>query len=253
MTRRGRNIRQIERYVTILQPLLERATSGVINMQELPTPESDPPMNPKALALTKHADNVKAASILEPIFHDMILSDTASPPYILWQVLAIAGARYGDPRALKMWEAGETEEARLFYKLYKKALSYVVDRLEENHPGEEIHVATNPRDEPVDSVRKDSMRELRWKTEDSYRKLAAEIDRIVEEEQCTVAAAIGLFRDRLERNKQPDVCERKIRMARAFVKRETEIRQIMKEKSCSVEAAMDLYELRLEWNKRGVS
>lgn len=196
MSRRQRNIHAIERYCTILQPLLERATSGVINLEELRRPGSDPPMNPKALALAKHSDNVKAASILEPIFHDMILSATASPPYILWQVLAIAGARHGDPRALKIWEAGETEQAQLFYKLYKKALSYVADRLEENHPGEEIHVATNPRDEPVDSVRKDSMREVRWTTEDSYRMLAREVERVMEVEGCGVDAAKGLVSQR---------------------------------------------------------
>lgn len=197
---RKHNIHQIHRYVTILQPLLERATSGIINMQELPTPESDPPMNPKALALARHPTNVKAANRIEPIFREMILSETSSKEYILWQVLAIAGARYGDPRALKTWEAGETEQAQLFYKLYKKALSHVADKLEENHPGEKINVSTNPRDEPVESIRKDSMREVRWQTEDSYRMLAQEVERVMEEEKCGVNAAKGLVSQRDSRH-----------------------------------------------------
>lgn len=194
---RKHNIHQVHRYVTLLQPLLERATSGIINMQELPTPESDPPMNSKALALARHPTNVKAANRIEPIFRDMILSETSSKEYILWQVLAIAGARHGDPRALKTWEAGETEQAQLFYKLYKKALSYVADRLEENHPGEKINVATNPRDEPVESKAHEDERVAVLTVHDSYRRIAAEVHRLEAEEVITREAAITLISKRM--------------------------------------------------------
>lgn len=171
MGKRQRNIHAIERYVTLLQPILERATAGRINLEQVRKPESDPPMNQKALDLIKHPDNADATSTLEPIFHEMILSDTCSREYILWLVLAIAGARHGDPSAVKQWQAGETEQDQLFAVLFEQALSYVADELERKYPGKEICVTLNPKDEPMASKKAAAYHDRKLDTNDALRRL----------------------------------------------------------------------------------
>ena len=194
MSRRSSNVQAIERYVCVLQPKLELQTGGMINLEALDRPESNPPMTDDALTLI--IKNRHAASKLEPIFEDMGLNFSNDEPFFLLVVLNLAGRRNGDPGAVRRWRAGETENDRLLLKAYERALNYVADELERRHPGIELRVYTDPKDEPVESKRADSERERRWGTEHSYRLIAEEVERVMKEESCGLEAAKGLVAQR---------------------------------------------------------
>lgn len=221
MGRLKRNKQAIERYVTILQPKLERQTGGMINLEELDKPESSPPCTDNALDLMGNAHNADAAQKLEPVFRDMVLNGDVAQGYMM-KLLGVAGLRQGDPGAVRRWRAGETEDDKLLARFFDRAVKYVAEELERRHPGTEIKVVLDPEDDPVNSPGQSAERERRWGEQDSYRHINAAVKGIMQEEGCSIEAAIGLYRDRLARDKRPDVSPRKIYRARTFVKEERE-------------------------------
>ncbi len=195
MGRLERNKYNIEKYITLLQPKLERQTGGMLNLEELDKPESSPPVTDTALELIGNTHNADAAQKLEPIFRDMVLSGDTTEDYMM-KLLGVAGLRQGDPGAVRRWRAGETDSDKLLARFFERAIKYVAQRLEERYPGVEIKVTLDPEDDPVNSPREANDRQRTWTKEFSYRLIGAEVKRVMEEEECNLTAAKGLVSQR---------------------------------------------------------
>jgi hypothetical protein len=219
MSRLGRNKGAIERYVTLLQPKLERQTGGMINMEELDRPESTPPLTDTALDLIHNTHNTDARQKLEPIFRDMVLSGDDTQGYML-KLLGAAGLRQGDPGLVRRWRAGETEDDRLLASFFERAIKWVAAELERRHPGVEIKVTLDPEDDPVNSPREANDRRRIWARKDSYRLIGAEVQRVIEEEDATVEGAKELVSQR-ENKRLATPCSRaKVHKAWLFYQNE---------------------------------
>lgn len=222
MSRRQRNRYAIELYITNYDRLFP-ASMGFINVEEMTgKPESRPPI-PDSDHVWKYLEdeqNRRTSFYLAPVFSKLAKEH---PP--LYLIAGLVGGwikplqnEEADHAALRRWQAGETQQDKDRADLFNRALNKLEEDLNDQHPTVEIEVNVPRNDDPVGSVREDYDRKVRWEKEDSFRQIASEIERIVQKEQCTVQAAIGLYRDRLEQAKKPDVSPRKIMEARAFVK-----------------------------------
>lgn len=165
---RERNRWQIERYVTVLQPLLERKTGGVISLQELGQPESEPPISEAALDVIREDCNMEASCLLDPIIAEIRRSN-----FPRYYVLCRAGYRHGDPGAVRTWRAGVTEGARAQAAIFERTLDWIVDELARRCPGTAIRIKTTTDDEPRDSMVQvrniDNNNLRRWTARNTYK------------------------------------------------------------------------------------
>lgn len=223
-TRRLHNRDTIERYVVFYDSVFPMSM-GFINVEEMENkPESRPPTpdSERVWDYIEDQENQDTAKYLNRPFQVL---RKEHPP--LYTVLGLVGGwikpmqnEETDHAALRRWRAGETEQDKYRAKLFERALSKMEEKLNDYHPTLRINVNIERKDEPVSGHREDYDRGRAWDKEDSYRQIDAEITAILTAEQCSVEAAIGVYRDRLERDKKPDVSPRKIREARAFVRDE---------------------------------
>lgn len=169
MARRDRIKTAITKYVEIFQPLLEKQTGGMINMEELKKPESEPPIPDRALKLVRHPDNVWAAAALEPIIAELRRSN-----FPRFYILCKAGYRHGDPGAVRNWKAGETEDARAQHSIYTRTIDWIADEVERRYPKLELRVEIYGEDEeaesPIHVRNRDNAHIKRWRARDGYTK-----------------------------------------------------------------------------------
>jgi hypothetical protein len=259
VSRRESNKRHIEKYVVFFDRLFPSAV-GFINVEIMDNkPESTPPIPDRAWEYLEDGDNRQTALLLAPIFQQM--RQEQPPLYLI--VGLVAGFikplqdEEADHGALRRWRARETGQDGNRAELFERAVSWLEEKFNDKHPQLWIKVSIPKKDDPLQGLvhqRNIDNNALRsWDARESYRRIDADIKLIIQEEECTVEAAIGLYRDRLERANEPNVCVRKIWMARAFVKEEEAIKAIAKEKNCSWEFAIDLYELRKQGQSGGAA
>lgn len=126
-----------------------------------------------------------------------------------------------DPTALRRWRVGETKNDQEKMKDFDRLCKFVAVQLERAWPGIRVVFVVSPDEEEfAGTPGQHEQSERKWTRWDTFRKIDSEITQIMQTESCTQKAAIGLYRDRLERAKKADVSPRKIEEALQFVRDE---------------------------------
>jgi len=137
---REKNEARYREYLRYREKII-RQTGGMINLEEMGKPESDPPVTDSTLDAWSDPRVAQTVKNLEAIHEEM-----KDEKYYLWQMLWIVSfAESADWRILTQWEKGDSTDERLLLRLFRVAVKHVLDRLEERHPGFEIVV--KPRQE----------------------------------------------------------------------------------------------------------
>lgn len=172
----SRKRQTIHEYITIVRATAERQTGGMVNLQEMDNkPDSEPPLNDRALRLTVHTDNWQTGTIIEPAIR--MMADLAPDLYTMVRRAT------DDPAGPDRWKQGhqrgyegDAEDSIL----YGKALSWLVRYCERWYPGRELHVAYDPDDQPAANKKDASNIKKRHRREDTYRHLYSEWCKAVE-------------------------------------------------------------------------
>jgi hypothetical protein len=152
-----------------------------------------------------------------------------------------------DPGIIKRWENGTEQDSPDWLRSYEMACKEAAEYIEGIWPGTRLYIPTKREDDQVESKlharnqdNNDAKRHDAW---DRYFDLNAEIEGIAEQEQCSLDAALGVHRDRLEKDKQEDVSPATFWRARNLV---LTIRGISQSEGCTLKTAKERYRRALE-------
>jgi hypothetical protein len=160
-----------------------------------------------------------------------------------------------DPGIVQRWEddaEADSPEWRRSYRMATREAARYIDAL---WPGTRLYIPSVAReDEQVASKlhartrdNNDARRRDAW---DRYFDLNAAIESITEHENCSLDAALGIYRDRLERAREPDVSPATFWRARDLVKT---IRSIADDQRCTIRRAREIYKRHLEEKEKSAS
>lgn len=183
--RRRRNADHIRKYLTVVEPKLERQTGGAtLNMQEIASsgskPESKPPMPEYAIGLVDHPDNRDASAKIRPAMG--WLAETHGHLHY------VARRAINDPAQTRTWAAGETEEDQVQQRMFDLAIAKLEEYIEWRYEEPRIEVAYDPEDEPANSRREAYERGVKRDARHAYEILAAKVDDLVDGEYSKSAA-----------------------------------------------------------------
>lgn len=221
-------VRQVQRYFH-LQTLLEKGSGkNDDGVPQLPKAESRVPYGYNAEDLISDPDNRVSLPAIDRLVVELKRHKMS------WRGISITGIlcdMEASPGSLRYWE----EHSRPHLDAYGKTCELLADALipivgamvrsdapqYENlvHP-KDFRVVLAPMGEqeepPASSKTEARDQDRRIRKEDSYRKIAARLGEIMDSEECSARAAIGLYRDRLERDNHLDVSPRRCYEALAY-------------------------------------
>jgi hypothetical protein len=186
-------------------------------------PTSSPPIPSKAFDIIDDPGNQRTARMLNYVLGQMRITD--HPLYIMAGLVAgfikPMQADELDHGAVRRWRKGETATDRYRADLFDRTVIRMEEILEETWPKVSIQVNISRKDEPVESKiharNQDNNDQRKWAAHNKFLALYAELDELMAENECGIEAAIGLLRDRREKEGKPDVSPRTCYRARSFV------------------------------------
>lgn len=209
-----RNASQVRRFLTLLLPRLERSTAiSDEPFDRKARGSSRAPLPDSALWLIE--SNRDAIRILNPIVAEVRASGVSyRGARFDWMLSALSE----DPGVVRRWEARRTAfEERRADALEEMCLLVAYAVRDRYGPEREIRVVTNPRDEELPSgttPRQARDRERKLDARDSWRKMAASVERVEREQGASREAAKEMVA------REYDCCVSTVEKALTFVKRE---------------------------------
>ena len=163
-----RNRRAIHDYITIIRGTVDPKTGGVINLEEIQAssnkPDSEPPLNDRAMRLLLHSDNRHAARHIEPAM-DWLATHNGIAHYAVRVAI-------NEPTLPAKWENKDTEEDEARLYAYNNALKLMERHIREVAPDTELNVAYDPEDEPAANRIQARENARRYGVEEAYEDLA---------------------------------------------------------------------------------
>jgi hypothetical protein len=155
-----------------------------------------------------------------------------------------------DPGIVQRWQDEVEADSPDWLRSYRMATREAARYIEALWPGTRLYIPASPSSRSDDQVtsklharnqdNNDASRRDAW---DRYFDLNAEIEDISVWESCSLNAALGIYRDRLERAKEQDVSPATFWRARDLVKT---IRSIADAQHCTIKRAREIHKRDLE-------
>lgn len=151
MTRRGANLRAVEKYVVHVRAARFPGTAGSVveTLTFTGKPESSAPHTPAGERHLDHGENSETRRLLEPIIEEWLRGRYSDS----WMLIEAA------PTEITAWRSAVTQEARGTAWRFDRAIAEVEREFERRNPGVRLSVVINPYHEPVSSKHRAAMQD----------------------------------------------------------------------------------------------
>lgn len=164
----------ILKYLTIIEPRLERPTGGAtLNLQELEgKPDSEPPLPDHALKLVCHEDNKRASKLIAPAMQ-WLAESFGHLHYVVRKAI-------NDPAQTRAWATGATEDDQTQQQMFEAAITKLEEYIEWRYDEPRIEIAYDPEDEPSRNRREAAYTDRKLTTADTDRRIVEELEEVEE-------------------------------------------------------------------------
>lgn len=185
MSRRGANLRAVEKYVVHVRAARYPGTAGSVveTLTFTGKPESSAPHTPAGERHMDHGDNSETRRLLEPVIEEWLRGRYSDS----WMLIEAA------PTEITAWRSGGSTEARETAWKFDRAVAEVERELERRNPGVRLSVVVNPYHEPIQKEGAPHHRERRLGVEDSYRRRYERLRAIESAGDITRTAAVDML------------------------------------------------------------